>query len=119
MEFFGNFISEYGMQILYAIITAVCAWLGVQIKTLCTKICNTKTKKEVAETVVRAVEQIYKELHGEEKLEKALSAAAEMLREKGIEVTDLELRMLVESALAEFNKAFEKDIPAAESIAVE
>ena len=31
-----------------------------------------------------------------------------MLAEKGIHVTDLELRMLIEAALAEFNDAFNK-----------
>ena len=29
-----------------------------------------------------------------------------MLAEKGISITDLELRMLIESAVAEFNEAF-------------
>ena len=32
-----------------------------------------------------------------------------MLAEKGITITDLEMRMLIEAALAEFNKAFEKE----------
>ena len=31
-----------------------------------------------------------------------------MLSEKGIKCTDVELRLLLESALAEFNKVFEK-----------
>ena len=69
---------------------------------------NDKTKKDVAKTVVRAVERIYKDLHGDEKLDKALASASEMLAEKGITVTDLEMRMLIESVVAEFNKAFEK-----------
>ena len=51
---------------------------------------------------------LYKNLHGEEKLKEALAAASEMLAEKGITITDLELRVLVEAAVAEFNKAFEK-----------
>ena len=36
------------------------------------------------------------------------TAASEMLVEKGITITELEMRMLIEAALAEFNKAFEK-----------
>lgn len=31
-----------------------------------------------------------------------------MLAEKGIAITDLELRMLIEAAVAEFNEAFKK-----------
>ena len=50
----------------------------------------------------------YQDLHGEEKLEKALVSASEMLGEKGVAISDLELRMLVEAALAEFNDAFSK-----------
>lgn len=106
-----NFFTLYGNDILYLIVTAVvtgvCGWLGVQVKSLADKYLNDKTKKDVAKTVVQAVEQVYKDLHGKEKLDKAIESASEMLAEKGITVTELELRMLIEAAVAEFNKAFE------------
>ena len=44
----------------------------------------------------------------EEKYEKALEAASEMLSEKGISVTELELKMLIEAAVGEFNDVFYK-----------
>ena len=113
MEFIKNFISEYGTTILYAILTAIGGYLGIWAKKLYTKYVNDKTKQAVAKTVVQAVEQLYKDLRGEEKLEKALEASADMLAERGITVTDLELRILIEAAVGEFNKAFEKD-PAAD-----
>ena len=118
MEFIKNFISEYGTTILYAILTAIGGYLGIWAKKLYTKYVNDKTKQAVAKTVVQAVEQLYKDLRGEEKLEKALEAAADMLAERGITVTDLELRILIEAAVGEFNKAFEKD-PAAEVTSTE
>ena len=108
MEFIKLFISEYGTTILYAVLTALAGYIGIFVKKLYTKYVNDKTKQAVAKTVVQAVEQIYKDLHGEEKLNKALEAASEMLAEKGITITDLEMRMLIEAALAEFNKAFEQ-----------
>ena len=108
MEFLKMFISEYGTALAYMIIAGVFAYLGTQAKALADKYLNDKTKREVAKTVVQAVEQVYKDLHGEEKLNKALESASEMLAEKGIMVTDLEMRMLIEAAVAEFNKAFEK-----------
>ena len=108
MEFITGFISEYGTAILYMIVTGVFAYLGVQAKKMADKYLDDKAKKDVAKTVVRAVEQVYKDLHGEDKLNEALIAASEMLAEKGITVSDLEMRMLIESAVAEFNKAFEK-----------
>ena len=108
MDFIKMFVSDYGTTILYAILSGVFAWLGVKAKALVDKYLNDKTKQAVAKTVVQAIEQVYKDLHGEEKLNKALEAASEMLAEKGITVTDLEMRMLIEAAVAEFNKAFEK-----------
>lgn len=106
---FAEFINQYGMQILYAIITAVAGYVGIVIKNLCTKYINDKTKAAVAKTAVRFVEQVCKNLHGEEKLNEALLAASEMLAEKGITVSELELRVLIEAAVAEFNKAFDKN----------
>lgn len=105
---FAEFINSYGTQILYAIITAIAGYVGIVVKNLVTKYINDKTKKSVAKSAVQFVEQVYKDLHGDEKLAEALVAASEMLAEKGITITDLELRVLVEAAVAEFNKAFEK-----------
>ena len=109
MEFLKEFISEYGTTILYAILTAIAGYLGIVIKRLYTKFVNDKTKQAVAKTVVQAIEQIYKDLHGDEKLNKALESMSEMLAEKGITITDLEMRMLIEAAVAEFNEAFKKE----------
>lgn len=106
---FAEFINTYGLELMYALLTALAGYLGIVIKNLYTKHINDKTKEAVAKTVVKGVEQIYKDLHGEEKLDVALSAASTMLTEKGIRVTELELRMLIEAALAEFNKAFNKE----------
>ena len=106
---FAEFINTYGLELMYALLTALAGYLGIVIKNLYTKHINDKTKEAVAKTVVKGVEQIYKDLHGEEKLDVALSAASTMLTEKGIHVTELELRMLIEAALAEFNKAFNKE----------
>lgn len=51
----------------------------------------------------------YKDLHGEEKYNKVVESVSEMLLEKGITITELELKMLVEAAVGEFNKVFETD----------
>lgn len=101
-----EFINDYGTTILYTVVTAVFGYLGLVVKNLVTKYLNDKTKRDVAKTVVKAVEQVYKDLNGEEKLNRALAAASEMLASKGITVTDLELRMLLEAAVGEFNDVF-------------
>ena len=110
---FIEFMNQYGMDILYTIVMAIAGYVGIVIKNLVDKYINDKTKQSVAKTVVQFVEQVYKDLHGEEKLNAAIATAADMFTEKGIHVSDLEMRVLIESAVAEFNKAFEK--PAVEA----
>ena len=105
---FAEFINTYGMQIMYAILTTIAGWLGIVVKNLATKYLNDKTKQDVARSAVKFAEQVYKDLHGEEKFNAALSAASEMLAEKGIHASELELRVLIEAAVAEFNDAFKK-----------
>ena len=107
MNLFKDFVSSYGAALLYAVITAIAGYLGVVIKNIYEKWINDKTKKEVVKTCVQAVEQIYKDLHGEEKYNKVVEAASEILAEKGITISEFEIRMLIEAAVAEFNKVFE------------
>ena len=109
---FAEFINTYGVELMYMAITAIFGYLGIVAKRLYTKHINTRIKRDVAYTVVMGIEQIYKDLHGEEKLKKALEAASEMLAAEGITVSEFELKMLIEAALAGFNDAFNK--PAAE-----
>lgn len=105
---FAQFINEYGTTLLYAIVTAIGGYIGIVVKNVYTKFINDKIKHDVAKKAVQFVEQVYKDMHGEEKLNAALSAASEMLMEKGITISELELRVLIEAAVGEFNNAFNK-----------
>ena len=107
---FADFVNQYGTSILYTVLTAIFGYVGIVAKNLYTKYINDKTKQAVVKTVVQGVEQMYKDLRGDEKLNKALEAASEMLEEKGIAISGFELRMLIEAALAEFNGAFNKEV---------
>lgn len=114
--FFTEFINAYGMEILYAIITAIAGYIGIVVKNLYQKYVNDSTKKAVVKTCVQAVEQIYTDLHGQDKYNKVVESASEMLCEKGITITDIELKMLIEAAVGEFNKVFEnKSVTATET----
>lgn len=115
MEFITQFISEYGTTILYAILTAIAGALGMWIKKVYTEVVNTKTKERIVRVCVQAVEQLYKDLHGEEKYNKVVESVVQMLEEKGITITELELKMLIEAAVGEFNEAFKKPETFAES----
>lgn len=105
---FAEFIDAYGLEIIWAVLTAVATFIGFSIKKLYTRFVNDKIKQEVADMVVQGIEQMYKNLHGEEKMEKAIEAASEMLTNKGITVSAFELKMLLEAAVAKFNDAFNK-----------
>ena len=105
---FVQFINEYGTTVLYAVVTTIAGYIGIVVKNLFQKYVNDKTKKDVVKTVVQSIEQIYKDLHGEEKLNKALESASEMLSLKGITISEFELRILIEAAVGEFNDVFNK-----------
>lgn len=115
MELFIQFINEYGTTILYTVLTALFGYFGIVAKKYFDKWFNTKEKKEIAKEVVNFTEQVYKTLHGEEKLNKAMEAMSEMLAEKGITITELEMKVLLEAAVAEFNKVFKNKNEVTES----
>ena len=100
MEILENYIFE----ILATVITAVASFIGLRIKDAYTKYINTQTKKEVVKDTVNYVEQVFKDIHGQEKLEKAKEKALEWLGEKGIGISETELEILIESAVNGFNQ---------------
>ena len=98
----------YGGDIIALIVTVIFGTLGVVVKNLVKTYLNDKRKQDIAKTVVRFVEQCFKELHGEEKLRAAMNRASEILTEKGISFTVVEMETMIEAAVAEFNEAFKK-----------
>ena len=105
-EIFGAYV----LPAIVSLLAAAAAFVGNQLKRLYEKYINDKTKQSVVRTCVKAVEQLYHDLGGPEKLEKAKASAVEMLNEKGIPITDLELSMLIESAVSEFNYGFAQTV---------
>ena len=108
MEFIVNFFNEYGPTLLYAVLMAILSYAGLKLKSLLEEYLNVKTKKEVVKTVCEATDQLYGTLSGEEKLNKAVENTRQMLSEKGIKYTDLELRIYIESAVSCIKK--EKEV---------
>lgn len=97
-------LQPYLMEIIVTILTAIATYIGAKIKKLYEEKVNDETKRKVVSTVVKAVEQLYKDLKGDEKLEKAKEAVLEMLNEKGIAITELEMNMLIEEVCNSFKK---------------
>ena len=92
------------LPVISAAVLGLAGYFGAQIKRIYEQYMADKTKKNVAMTVIRAVEQMYKDLHGDEKKQKAIEGIQDMLNEKGIPITELEINMLLEAAVAEFKR---------------
>ena len=103
-EIFSNFM----LPAIIAVLTAVAGFVGTQLKGLYQKYVNDKTKEAVVRTCVKAAEQLYHDLSGPEKLKKAQKGVEEMLNEKGIPISELEMNLLIESVVSEFNYGFGK-----------
>ena len=91
------------IPVLISAVTGIFGWIGVQIKKAIEKTADEKLKKELAETCVRGVEQVYDYLHGAEKYAKCVDNLTEMCAEKGIMITELEIKMLIEAAVQRMN----------------
>jgi intergrase/recombinase len=104
----AEFINTYGAELLHTALLAIAGYVAAFVKRIVAEHFQDKTKRDLAKTVVQFVEQVYKDLHGDDKLNTALAAFSEMLAEKGITISELEMRMLLEAAVAEFNDAFYK-----------
>ena len=102
-------INAYGAEIIGTLLVTLFGIFGMILKNLVAKYLDTDTKRAMAKIVVQFIEQTYKDLHGEAKLNAALAALSELLMQKGIKATDYEMRILIEAAVGEFNEAFKKE----------
>lgn len=92
------------LPVLATALLGLAGFLGTQLQAAWKRIADDKTKKSVAETCVKAVEQMYRDCDGAEKKKKAIENIAGMLENKGIPITELEIEQLLEAAVAEFNR---------------
>ena len=99
-----EFLTQYGMEIISTAVMAIFGFVGICLKNVIKKISDDKTKQQVCKTVVKAVEQMYSDLTGTEKYEKAVENITDMLTEKGISATELEVQMLIESCVKEMKE---------------
>ena len=98
-----EFLTQYGMELVSTVVVAIMGFVGICIKNIVKKFSDERTKEQVCKTVVKAVEQMYSDLTGDERYEKAVESVSEMLAEKGIGATELEVKMLIEAAVKEMN----------------
>ncbi|HIS17766.1 MAG TPA: hypothetical protein IAC02_04055 [Candidatus Coprovivens excrementavium] len=109
MELIKEFITTYGNELLYTIITTVLTYVGLRVKTLYEKHVNDSIKKNIIEDTVKYVEQLHSDKSSVEKHDIAKENILNLLTEKKITITDLELEVMIESACNNIKKDKKKD----------
>lgn len=96
-----------------ALATAIAGWfayLGNRLKNAYQEKVNNETAQAVVKDVVQFVEQVYGDIHGKEKLQKAIEQVSIILQNKGIKITETEIMMLIESAVYGLNEGLTTDL---------
>lgn len=114
-----DIINTYGAEILGAVLLALAGAFGRVMYKLASNFINEEIIVKVARTVVRFVEQVFTDLHGEEKLDKALQHFSEMLAGYGIHLSADRMKVYIEAAVREMNEAFCGSLAVVDGIAVE
>ena len=112
---FEFFVTTYGNKLLGLIIISICGCLGYAAKQICKAYLDDDTKRSIAMTAVRFVEQVWKDIHGADKLKKALETAEGLLKKKGIPFDADEMMVLIEAAVQEMNEIIKQPIEAPET----
>lgn len=94
-----NQLIDILLPILATFLTGLFTYLGTKLKAAYEQKVKTETAETVIKNVVKFIQQTCKDLDGEAKLKKAISEASIILLSKGIELTDVEITMLIESAV--------------------
>lgn len=105
---FEFFVTTYGSEIIGLLLLSVFGCIGYAAKKLCKRFLDDETKVAIAMTAVRFVEQVWTDIHGADKLKKALDTAEMLLKKKGIAFDAEEMMVRIEAAVQEMNEVFKK-----------
>lgn len=92
-------------DLLAAIIMCVCGFLANKIRTMINKKENRDETEAVIKHTVQYVEQVYSDLHGQDKFNACLEKIEELLEEKGVPFSKEEIEVLIEAAVNSLNLA--------------
>lgn len=95
MKLILDFLNQYGISLIHTIFVAILSYISLEIKKIYKHHITNKTKKEVIIFVCHAINELYPNESGENKLNLAITNAKQILTEKGITISDLELRMYI------------------------
>ena len=96
MKYIIEFIREYGLSLLHSIFLLIISYISLELKRIYKKHTNDLTKEKVINMVYHAIYQMYPNLTKEEKLNKIIINSQQILKEKGIIISNLELKIYIE-----------------------
>lgn len=102
-----DFTKDYGPTMIHSIVMGIFSYAVLDIKKIYKEHIEDKTKKEIIEKVCIYVDEIYPEIDAEDKLKIAISNSKEMLKEKKISISDLELEVLLHNSIYTKNNKLE------------
>ncbi len=85
------------LPICGTLLTGIMAYIGTKINSYF----KCKKADRIISYVVKYVEQIYTDLHGSDKFDKAVIMATNLLSKQGISISGEELKVMIESACYE------------------
>lgn len=106
MEWMKELLFEALLSVIGVVLTAVIGRIVAIVGKGLKERFSEEGVMSAAYTVVGAVQMMYREAGGEEKMECALGLLEDRLKTKGIRLTREEMRLFLESALAEWKRAF-------------
>lgn len=110
MEQIMEVVMPAVLQLAGTVLMVMAGIVGYQVKKLYNQYIDTQVKKDVVDTTVKYVEQVYTDIHGDEKLAKAIERASQLLNDQGIIVSVDELETLIEAAVNGFNGGFKSEV---------
>ena len=105
MDILTSTLKSVLLPTLEALLCALLGYLGIRARRIYERFSNDREKEAVARIAVQATEQICRELHGKEKMDAALAYMSELLTARGVPFEAEEATVLIEAAVAEFNRS--------------
>lgn len=107
---FETMMHEYAFEMLVLLVCAIAAAFGYGCRKIYKQHINSQEKEAVAFSAAAFVEQTFKNLHGYDKLMKAMETARVLLAKRGIKFSAEEMKILIVAAVGQFNDAFNRDL---------
>lgn len=101
------------INLVVAVLTACVGVVTTKVVSFLKKkglITQLENNKAVVKIVVNAIDQTYKHLHGEEKLNLAKMELIKLMQQKKIKVTEKELELLIEASVKEMNDSIKEEL---------